>query len=300
MDFRLLEEFVLVSQQKSIRKAAALLGVSPAALSQRMSVLEQTLGVALLLRTKQSTSLTEAGEKFTRDAERFLRQYHQSLDKIVARDEHLYSSLRVVISGELMPYALASVLDSLNFRYPDLHLELLDDRSYGLKESLSSGSIDLYFAFYYGDDLGEEIVSEVMFISKMYAVVRNDHRLAGRVSVSLQDLAGETFILYPHSADGRVRQYQVDMLKRSGIRYSVYETETPHSLYTFLLPIGKGVLLSPWIMTGKLTPNSVVIPLEDDAGITEYRMLYRRDTHNPALLKIVQEICQIVREEDHP
>ena len=300
MDFCLLEEFVLISQQHSIRKAAAQLNVSPAALSQRMTALEQSLGTTLLVRTKQNTSLTEAGEAFVRDAERFLKQYHHSLDKIVAKDEHLYSSLRVVISNDLMPYALASVLDSLNFRYPDLHLDLLDDRSYGLKESLSSGTADLYFAFCYGDDLGEDIISDVMFTTKMCVVVRNDHRLAGRTTVSLQDLDGETFVLYPESADGRVRQHQMSILAQSGIRYSVYETETPHSLYAFLLPIGKGVLLTPWTMPGKLTPNSVVIPLEDDAGIAEYRMFYRKDTKNPALLKIVQEIQQIVREEKQP
>lgn len=300
MELRTLEEFVTVAQTQSLHKAAGQLGVSPAALSQRMTALEKSIGATLLLRSRRNTLLTDAGARFATDAEHFLRHYNQSLSKIVSRDGHLYSSLRIIVSGGLIHYALASVLDSLNFRYPDLHIDLLSDSDHGIKKSLSSGEADLYFAFCYDNSFGDGVCAKRIFSTKTYAILRSDHHLSGRTALSLKELDGEQFILYPKCADDYVRQHQIDMLKHSGIGYSIYETDTANSLFTYLLPIGKGVLLSPWILHGKLTPNSVAIPLEDPVGIAEYCILYRRDNENPALHKIVQEILQTIREERQP
>ncbi|MGM3341726.1 LysR family transcriptional regulator, partial [Bacillus cereus group sp. Bc256] len=56
----------MVAKEQSFTRAAAKLGVSPSALSQTVSNLEERLGLRLLTRTTRSVSSTEAGERLLR------------------------------------------------------------------------------------------------------------------------------------------------------------------------------------------------------------------------------------------
>lgn len=296
MDIKLLEEFMLVSKQGSLRKAASVLKVSPAALSQRMTALEASIGTALFERTNRQTRLTVAGERLSKEVEHYLTQYNKSISKVITDDEHLYASVKIAITADLIPFPLAAVLDSLNFRYPNLHIELFDDRMYPIEESLDSGKVDLYFTFCYDEQYKSDICISPITNMHTYAIFRMDHKLAKKATVTLKELNGEQFILYPSTNASHIRKRQLELLATSGISYSIYDTSTPHNLYTYLLPIGKGVMLSPWQLHGKLTPNSVAIPLNEAAGESTYAMLYKKDSANPALQSIVAEILDEVRE----
>ena len=57
----------VLAQQGSYTAAAARLGVSKAAVSQRMAELERVAGVALVQRTTRSVRLTEAGQRLVDD-----------------------------------------------------------------------------------------------------------------------------------------------------------------------------------------------------------------------------------------
>jgi DNA-binding transcriptional LysR family regulator len=62
--FRGVVPFVCVVEEKSFRRAAARLGVSPAAVSKSVSALERELGHALLERGPRAVTLTREGEAF--------------------------------------------------------------------------------------------------------------------------------------------------------------------------------------------------------------------------------------------
>lgn len=60
-----------VAQERSFTRAAARMGVSQAALSYTVRVLEQRLGIRLLTRTTRSVTPTEAGERLLVEALRW-------------------------------------------------------------------------------------------------------------------------------------------------------------------------------------------------------------------------------------
>ncbi|MFS8049507.1 LysR family transcriptional regulator [Rhizobium sp. BR 314] len=66
-DLNALAVFALVAEERSFRAAAERMGVTRSAVSQTVRRLEETLGIALVLRTTRSVSLTEAGDRLFGD-----------------------------------------------------------------------------------------------------------------------------------------------------------------------------------------------------------------------------------------
>lgn len=64
--------FIEVARERSIRRAAEKLNVSPSALSRQMQLLEQDFGARLFVRVPQGVQLTEQGRTLLQQAERWL------------------------------------------------------------------------------------------------------------------------------------------------------------------------------------------------------------------------------------
>ncbi|HDF1705952.1 TPA: LysR family transcriptional regulator, partial [Staphylococcus aureus] len=64
LNFNDLEIFITVCEEASINKAAIKLRYAQSNISQRISKLENELGVVLLFRNQKSAKATKAGEEF--------------------------------------------------------------------------------------------------------------------------------------------------------------------------------------------------------------------------------------------
>ncbi len=132
--FRGVVPFVAVAEERSFRRAAARLGVSPAAVSKSVAALEKTVGQTLLLRTTRSVNLTQAGETF-------LERCQQAVASVRGGREVL-SSARKEPSGTLVvsvPFIAATLiipaLRTLGSRFPRLRFDVrVSDRVSRLAE----------------------------------------------------------------------------------------------------------------------------------------------------------------------
>jgi DNA-binding transcriptional LysR family regulator len=77
-----LRVFMLVARRAGFAAAAEELGVSPAFVSKRISLLEQTLNVLLLHRTTRRVTITEEGERIYEWAQRILQDVDQMMDEL--------------------------------------------------------------------------------------------------------------------------------------------------------------------------------------------------------------------------
>lgn len=71
VQFRQMEYFVAVAEERQFSKAAVRLGVGQSTVSEQIRSLEQQLGAELFLRTSRSVTLTPAGWRFWLGAGRF-------------------------------------------------------------------------------------------------------------------------------------------------------------------------------------------------------------------------------------
>jgi len=119
----------VLAQQGSFTAAAARLGVSKAAMSQRMAELERYTGVPLVRRTTRSVRLTEAGEQLVDEVSASFHHIAQSLEQVSDQAEQPRGLLRVTAPVALARQQLVPQLTTFLAQYPDIRIELdLSDR----------------------------------------------------------------------------------------------------------------------------------------------------------------------------
>jgi DNA-binding transcriptional LysR family regulator len=118
------EAFLGVAQHRSFRRTAAMLGVTPSAISQAVRALEARIGAALFIRTTRSVGLTEAGE-------RFLLRAKPAFEELVAASEAARDLgqrptglLRLSVPRAVVPTLLEPLIASFCQAYPEVELEI--------------------------------------------------------------------------------------------------------------------------------------------------------------------------------
>ena len=119
----------VLAQQGSYTAAAARLGVSKAAMSQRIAELERAAKVTLVQRTTRSLRLTEAGQKLVDDTRLSFEQIEQSFARVRDLAAQPSGVLRVTAPVALARQQLVPLLAEFLRDFPDVRIELdLSDR----------------------------------------------------------------------------------------------------------------------------------------------------------------------------
>ncbi|HTE35482.1 MAG TPA: LysR family transcriptional regulator [Reyranella sp.] len=98
-DLNALAVFALVAEERSFRAAANRLGVTRSAVSQTIRRLEGNLGIALVLRTTRSVSLTEAGERLYVEIAPAVAEMRAALEKTGTLTGRPRGRLRLAVSS---------------------------------------------------------------------------------------------------------------------------------------------------------------------------------------------------------
>src|SRR6266404_1008924 len=118
------EAFLSVAQHRSFRKAAAVLGVTPSAMSQAVRALEARVGAALFIRTTRSVGLTEAGARFLSRAKPAFEELVAASE--IARDlgQRPSGLLRLTVPRAVVPILLEPLIASFCKAYPEVEVEI--------------------------------------------------------------------------------------------------------------------------------------------------------------------------------
>lgn len=193
-----LRKFVAVAEELHFGRAAARLGMAQPPLSRAIRQLEHRLGVELLIRNSRGVRLTGAGEVLLHEGLKALDAVSAAARRARRAGEEV-SKLVVVMKPSGDAGLLAGILDAYG-RDPDaIPVDLV---ICGIGEQaglLRDGRADVAFLHRPHDDLSG-FDTEDLITLRVVAVLHRDHRLAGRRSLQLKDLAGETLPRWPGEA----------------------------------------------------------------------------------------------------
>ncbi|MER5345254.1 LysR family transcriptional regulator [Streptomyces mirabilis] len=184
LDLRLVRYFTVVAEHRHFGRAATALCIAQPSLSRQIRRLEQQLGARLLDRTPQGSRLTEAGEVFLPQAKALLRSATQA----AARTRAAARPGRVTIgytSGLIVTPAVREMrrlhpdaeVVAQHLVWNDAHAALVEHRVDVAVTRLPMRTDQLHVTILYDEP--------------RVLLVPVDHRLAGKESVTLDDIADE-------------------------------------------------------------------------------------------------------------
>lgn len=193
---RLLTQFIAVAEELHFGRAAARLHMAQPPLSQAIKHLEELVGVQLLARSRHSVSLTPAGGAFLEEARELMAHGQRAIDTARRASEGLIGRITIGFMGSVSYEFLPRILRTFRTQFPSIHVDLWEQTSVEQIESLHASKIDLGIVRVPVSNAAD-LRLRIVEIERFVAVLPKSHRLATSDSLSLEDLAEESFIVFP-------------------------------------------------------------------------------------------------------
>ena len=272
IDSESIRKFVAVAEELNFGRAAERLGMAQPPLSRAVQRLERRLGVQLFDRGGRRIALTPAGEVLLREGRAVLT----SLEAAQRRTQRAgQADPRLVLVTK--PGGDAGLLDPVLARYAE-HPDAVevDVVICGIGEQvgmLRAGEADAALLRTPHDDPAGFATQELL-TEREVVVLRRDHRLAGRASVTMADLAGETFPRWSEDdpATGPL----------------IHDT----GQVTQLVALGRTVAVLPESARLHLRRDLVTVPVLDGSLIT-LLLAWPEDSRSRALAALVRTATEV-------
>jgi DNA-binding transcriptional LysR family regulator len=258
-ELRLMRYFVAVAEELHFGQAATRLHITQPSLSRAIRDLERTLGVDLLIRTKRSVRLTEAGRALLHEAPHALDEVERAceLARRVARGEA--GQLRLGFMPSATVRLVPAVVRESRKAFPDLELRLHELFDEPQLEALSERRLDL--GILRGPRPDDQLAFEPLVRERLSLAVAHDHRLASRRRVSYADLRDEGLIIWPRSLATQTYDDVIEGCRTAGFSPRVVqEADSAHTMLGLAAAdVGVAVLASAYRARGG--PDVVFVPI---------------------------------------
>src|SRR5580700_2843708 len=198
VELRELRLFLVLGEELHFGRTAERLGISQPGVSEALRVLEARLGVKVFDRTSRRVRLTSAGEELKRHLAPALAAVEQALAQASQLSRSVRGLLRVGFVLTTEGPALSRLVAAFQARYPACEVRLQEVETFDAYRALRRGDIDVLCNWLAVDQ--PDLAAGVAFAHYRRALaVAPTHRLAGRPSVFVEDLADEETALLPRS-----------------------------------------------------------------------------------------------------
>jgi DNA-binding transcriptional LysR family regulator len=258
MDLKQLQALLAVADYGSFTAAADALGTVQSNVSSHISRLEAELQTTLV--DRGSRRLTEVGELVAARARRIQAELDAITSDVASIGQEVVGTVRLGMISTTARWLVPLLLRLVRDRHPRLRLEATEGTARGLEPLLAMGHLHLTVGP--APPSGEDFDFVPLFDEQLVLVVRADHPLGQRASVSLRDLV-ELPLLLPLPGTS-FRQDIDEAAKEAGIRLRVEAEVDGTRLLASLTYDGYG----PAILPATAHPDHVrdswsAIPVED-------------------------------------
>lgn len=291
METRLLQAFVCLAEELHFGRAADRLGIAQPQLSVQIRSLKTMLGARLFDRDRRHVALTEVGREFLPEATAILVRIETARRRVQgwARGEAGYLTVGFTGSAPFSP-AMRGIIGRFRRQWPGVGLSLAEMSTTDQLDGLLEGKIDVGFL-----RPGRGAVSELLTVltvsrEPLVAVLPADHALADRKSLSISDLAGQSFIMHPRERGPGLYDTITDLCAAAGFRPSV-DIEV-HQLPTIvsLAATGLGVSIVPEALSNAAMEGARFLPLRDPGAEATLAVAWRNRDDRAVLRHFLTEV----------
>lgn len=193
MELQQIRYIIALSQEKNFLRAAKRCHITQPTLSHQIKKLEEELGAPLFERSSHGVKLTVAGEKFLPHAMATIDHLEKGLQELQENTGAISGKIKVGAIPTIGPYLLPSALVKIKKETPRLSLEIYEETTSSLLESLKAGKIDLAILALPIIDAG--IVSRSLGNEEFYLAVSRKNALAKKKKVSAATIKQEKLLI---------------------------------------------------------------------------------------------------------
>jgi DNA-binding transcriptional LysR family regulator len=195
MDSDALRTFLTVHRRGGISNAAKALRRSQPAISRRIALLEQELGVPLFERIAGRAVLSDAGRVMVPYAERAVAATQDAENAVRALAKPDSGPVALAVVGTLAGGRLSAILKRFASQHPQVGLTLRTATSAEVSDMVRRGEATI--GLRYDRDRSRDLDCELLFAERLRVVCAADHPRAGRRVARLADLRSERWIAFP-------------------------------------------------------------------------------------------------------
>jgi LysR family transcriptional regulator, nitrogen assimilation regulatory protein len=178
MDLKQLEYFVRVADVGSFSRAAIALDVAQPALSKQVRMLEVELRRTLFVRNGRGVSPTDAGKLLLEHGRGILHQVQRAREELGRVDGALAGRVAIGLPPSIARVLAAPLIREFRSHMPEAALSISEGTSYGLREDLIQGRLDL--ALLYNPPPSTEIDLVHLLEEEMFLVQCKSAKGAGK------------------------------------------------------------------------------------------------------------------------
>lgn len=182
----LLEAFEAVARQKNLAKASEALFVTVSAVSQRISSLEEHLGVQLFKRSRDGLELTVEGARYRAALEGVLEQI-LSASETIGRPSRVEQAVRVQAASGFIRYWLLPRVGRFRKAHQGIHLSIVSSTE---EPNFKVDPVDIWVrrGRYSSDQSEVELLMPENFIPLCSPAYRNAHSVGSTDQITISDL----------------------------------------------------------------------------------------------------------------
>jgi DNA-binding transcriptional LysR family regulator len=295
-----------VVRHGSFSAAAQALRLTQPAVSRQVALLERQAGVQLVRRTRQGIHPTEAGLLLVEHAEVILGRVSLAEAQLAELAGLRRGHVRLGSFFTALVFLSAEVTARLEARHPELFRnqrdvirdQLLDRR--GAFAGLTAGELDVAIVFehvFEPDPPPEDVELVELFDDPPRVLLPAGHPLAGASTVTVADLAGETWVRAHHGSAARLLDHACQLAGVAPAVLLAGHGDEPVEAQAFVAA-GRGVTLAHRLNVVIHPEHIVAVPV---TGVPPRRVqaAVMREQHAPApraVLEILEEIGREARD----
>ncbi|MBZ5604726.1 MAG: LysR family transcriptional regulator [Acidobacteriia bacterium] len=291
MELRHLRYFCAVAAHQGFSRSARELHVSQSAISEQISDLEREIGVPLLVRGQQKTTLTLPGEIFLREAKRVLEAAGQAVETAQRAARGEIGTLTVGFFNGGTGSDVPSIIKKFRRLHPGVRVSVADMVPGLQSTALVNGTMDVGFTRPLETPFDQLLRSELLYQDPLVAVFPKDHPLA-RMPVDLRRLAREPFVLVARESSPSLFGKILALCSEAGFSPRIAGTGVAWASVVLLVEAGEGIAILPSNLRHGASKNLVFCPLTNPGAEISLVMAWSAQREGPVLnafLKLVRD-----------
>ena len=272
MELHQLRYIVALSQERNFLRAAKRVNITQPTLSHQIKKLENEIGAPLFERSSHGVRLTAAGEKFIPYAVATLDNLEKGLANLQENSNDISGKITVGAIPTISPYLIPDVLVNLKKKASRLSIELYEETTSLLLESLKAGKIDLGILSLPVSDTG--IVSRSIGKEEFFLATSKQHPLSKQKQVTAKIIKEEKLLILQegHCFADQALEYCKTRRENTQI---IFQGSSLTSVMK-LASVGEGLTLVPKMAVSESeNPNLVFIPFKKPKPSREIGIVWR-------------------------